>query len=331
MKNQTELSPTLGQITPEEPRITALIPSYNRAHLLPRAIRSVLNQTRPPYEIIVVDDGSVDDTREQVAAFGDQIRYVFQENAGSAVARHNGMLLAQTEWVALLDSDDIWNPDHLERISDAIAATDGRANYYFSDTQRPQGHNRQLHWQLAGFSIDKPYVLIDEGSEWVLKELQPMMLQATVIKRSAYMASGGFLPPLRYRDDTHLFIKLGLKEPICAVAGTGTLMTDDDQPKNRLSLTHDQARKGTNAQVIMFEDLLDYFGNRLTTQEEEILTMYLGQAYLGMVRHSWRERDFSGMARYMMLAGVRRPRTLIDLLARKIRLSASVDELIENR
>lgn len=331
MNTQTETGMGINQSRLEEPRISALIPSYNRAHLLPRAIDSILNQTYAPAEIIVVDDGSVDNTREAMAAYEGRVRYVFQENAGSAVARHNGITIAQSEWVAFLDSDDVWNSDHLEHISSAIIATGGRANYYFSDTRRTRENDHQMHWQMTGFSIDAPYVLVDKGSEWVLKGRQPMMLQASVINRAAYIASGGFLPSLRSREDTHLFIKLGLKSPICAVAGGGAQMTDDDQPENRLSITHNRARKGINAQVVMFEDLLDYFGDQLTPEEEETLTMYLAEAYLGMARHSWRERDISGMARYMMLAGVKRPRTLVDMLGRKVRLSGPADELIENR
>jgi len=128
------------------------------------------------------------------------------------------------------------------------------------------------------------------------------------------------LPPLRYRDDTHLFIKLGLKSPICAVAGGGAQMTDDDQPENRLSITHDRALKGINAQVIMFEDLLDYFGKQLTPEEEDALTMHLAEAYLGVARYSWRERDYLGTARNMILAGTRRPRALLNMFTRKLSL-----------
>ncbi len=319
MKNQTEFSPTLGQISPEEPRITALIPSYNRAHLLPRAIDSVLNQTRPPYEVIVVDDGSTDNTREVMAAFGDQIRYIHQDNAGSAVARHHGISVARTEWIALLDSDDTWNPDHLERVAAAIVATDGVANYYFADTRMTNVHEQRMNWELNGFSIDgEPYRLLPEGSEVVLKVIQPLMLQATVLKRASYLACGGFLPGLRYRDDTHIFIKLGLKDPICAVGGGGTQMSDDDIPVNRLSLTYDQTRKGADAHVLMFQDLLDYFGDRLTDEEEDNLTLRLANAYLDLARFAWGRRDYKEFARYFALSGRTRPRAIIDMANRKL-------------
>lgn len=320
MKSQMQMSRDLVQTIPEASQMTALIPSYNRAHLISRAVSSVLNQTLPPYEIIVVDDGSTDNTREILASFGDSIRYIHQENAGSAVARHHGITAAQTDWIALLDSDDVWNPDHLERMSDAIIATDGRANYYFADTQRPQELDKQMQWHLTGFSIGEPYVLFEEGAEWVLKDLQPMMLQSTVIKRSAYMASGGFYAPLRYRDDTHLFIKLGLKDPICAVAGGGTKMTDDDQPQNRLSINYDRTRdkEGFVMQVVMFQDLLNYFDGRLTPEQKDTLSLYLANSYLNVARASWRERKFTEVAKNMLLSGVKHPRAIMDMIGRKL-------------
>ena len=84
-----------------------IIPTYNRASLLPRAIQSVLAQTYSHWELLVVDDGSTDDTAQQVAAFNDpRIRYLFQENKGVCAARNQGALLAKGIYLIFLDSDD---------------------------------------------------------------------------------------------------------------------------------------------------------------------------------------------------------------------------------
>lgn len=316
MDTQMEIDRELGR-EQEEPHITALVPAYNRAHLLPRAINSILDQTFAPYEIIVVDDGSTDNTKAVVDGFGDRVRYIFQENAGPAVARHHGITVAQTEWVAMLDSDDIWNPDHLERMSNAIVATGGRANFYFSNTRRTKRDDGIMQWQLADLSFNKPYMFLEKGSDWVLKQWQPMMLQSTVLKRSAYLASGGFHAPLRYREDTHLFIKLGLNGPVCAVAGGGARMTDDDLPHNRLSINHGQIKSGMEMSVLMYQELLDYFEGQLTPEQEDILSLRLANDYLNMARISWRKRDFRPFVRYLILSGKTRPRAIIDLLGRK--------------
>lgn len=317
MDAQIEIERGLGRELGEL-HITALVPTYNRARLLPRALNSILNQTCPPYEIIVVDDGSTDDTKEVVASFGDQVRYIYQDNAGSAVARHHGLSVAQTEWVALLDSDDIWNPDHLERVSNAIVATGGRANYYFANTQRTKENSEIMQWQLSALSFSEPYVFLEQGADWVLRERQPMMLQSTVFKRSAYLACGGFYAPLRYRDDTHLFIKLGLIEPVCAVAGGGARMTDDDQPHNRLSINFNSSKRGVEMAILMFQELIDYFDGRLSSEQEDILSLRLANSYLDMARISWRERDFRTFARYLLSSGKEHPRAIIDMFGRKL-------------
>lgn len=90
--------------------VSVVIPTYNRAHLLPRALRSVEAQTCADWEIIVVDDGGSDNTRDVVPA---SVRYIYQENAGPGAARNHGIRYAQGKYVALLDSDDEYTPDHL--------------------------------------------------------------------------------------------------------------------------------------------------------------------------------------------------------------------------
>jgi GT2 family glycosyltransferase len=94
--------------------ISVVIATYNRADLLPRAVASALAQTHPPCEVIVVDDGSTDDTAERCRQFGDRIRYHRIPTGGVSAARNTGIALARGEWVALLDSDDAWVPTKLE-------------------------------------------------------------------------------------------------------------------------------------------------------------------------------------------------------------------------
>ncbi len=93
--------------------ISVIIPSYNSAEILPDAIRSVRAQTRPADEIIVVDDGSVDDTAAVCGQF-DDVLYVRQENGGASTARNTGIERSGGDWLAFLDADDIWDPKKLE-------------------------------------------------------------------------------------------------------------------------------------------------------------------------------------------------------------------------
>lgn len=96
--------------------ISVIIPTYNRSRTIERSIRSVLAQTRSDWELLIVDDGSADDTREIVEKIGDErIRYIYQENAGACAARNNGIMHARGEYIAFHDSDDLCRPDRLEK------------------------------------------------------------------------------------------------------------------------------------------------------------------------------------------------------------------------
>lgn len=96
-------------------RVSAIIPTFNRADSVGEAVRSVLRQTYRDFEVIVVDDGSTDRTPAVLAEFGGSIRVIRQENAGVSAARNAGIRAACGEWLAFLDSDDVWLPDKLER------------------------------------------------------------------------------------------------------------------------------------------------------------------------------------------------------------------------
>jgi glycosyltransferase involved in cell wall biosynthesis len=96
-----------------DPQVSVILPVYNREQSVARAIRSVLAQTRPPIELIVVDDGSTDGTRDVLDTFGSQITVIEQPHAGAYVARNRGLRHAQGELIAFIDSDDAWLPDRL--------------------------------------------------------------------------------------------------------------------------------------------------------------------------------------------------------------------------
>jgi glycosyltransferase involved in cell wall biosynthesis len=100
--------------------VSAVVPAYNEAPRIGRAIQSVLAQTQPVNEVIVVDDGSTDRTADVVASFGDAITLVRQTNQGLAVARNTGIRRARNEWIAFLDADDEWLPDHIRNAGGRI-------------------------------------------------------------------------------------------------------------------------------------------------------------------------------------------------------------------
>ncbi|HEY8333386.1 MAG TPA: glycosyltransferase [Tardiphaga sp.] len=129
-----------------KPLVSVVIPTYNRAGIVVRAIESACAQVYENIEIIVVDDGSTDNTTSVLAPYGDKIRYLYQENGGVSSARNAGMAVAKGTWLAFLDSDDEWHPSYLKRqienVSDSQMAMqmtncrfireDGSYDSYFS-------------------------------------------------------------------------------------------------------------------------------------------------------------------------------------------------------
>jgi glycosyltransferase involved in cell wall biosynthesis len=107
------------------PDVSVILPTYNRAEWLSGTVRSILEQTHPPAEVLIVDDGSTDDTATVCGAFPPPVRYLRQENGGVSAARNHGIREARGEWIALADSDDLWERDKLEVQLAAFAAAPG--------------------------------------------------------------------------------------------------------------------------------------------------------------------------------------------------------------
>jgi glycosyltransferase involved in cell wall biosynthesis len=273
-------------------RISAVIPTYNRAHVVGRAVESALAQEFAPSEIVVVDDGSVDSTRSVVESHGEAVRYLYQPNSGVSAARNRGVREAKGKWIAFLDSDDCWLPDHLSRIVRAIKATEGVAALYFADLQMPAGEGGQHYWDCCGFQISGAWEFRRDAGEWALMRIQPMMLQASVISRAAYSELGGLPEHLRTREDTLLFFKLALLYPACAVSGCGTRMNSDDAI--RLTQVYGQeSLVYCDASVFLYRDLLASMKD-IGRERRQYLTDELGASYFAIGRLLARQRRYAG-------------------------------------
>src|SRR5690349_9691286 len=104
----------MGRVEGDVALLSVVIPSFNYGRFLRETVESVLAQTYSPVEIIVVDDGSTDDTKERLARFEGRIRYIHKANAGLSAARNTGIKHARGDWIAFLDADDLWHRQKLE-------------------------------------------------------------------------------------------------------------------------------------------------------------------------------------------------------------------------
>jgi glycosyltransferase involved in cell wall biosynthesis len=307
-------------------RIAVVLPTYNRAALLGRAIESVLSQQRRPHELIVVDDGSTDDTTAVVSRFGDAVRYVVSRHGGAAAARNRGVEYAQSPFVAFLDSDDYWDSGHLRRMGDAIEATEGSAWLYFSNIAlAPPRDAHPSIWDACGFTCADPLELRENASEWALLPRQPMMTPAVLVRRDTYLKIGGQTEHLRYREDTHFFLKLGLSGPLCAVQGiAGSATADDPGRLTELARTQHRSRYWS-ATAWLYTDILAG-GLGLSAGERAILRRRLSHAHVELARIAFPGKPISAVAQVLLAA-----RTDRDAVLERLRGRTTISRLRSGR
>lgn len=177
-----------------------IIPNYNHGRYLSDAVQSVLNQAYRNFEVIVIDDGSTDNSREVAAQFGNQIRYIWQENQGLSAARNTGIRATTGDLIGLLDADDIYEPHFLSTLVFSLQANptaDGiYCGYRFVDDQNkplPQIESRsipseQLHKALVGGNFLVP--------------------ESMLVRRHCYEAVGPFDESLRACEDWDIWLKI---------------------------------------------------------------------------------------------------------------------------
>lgn len=193
--------------------VSVVIPTYNRAHVVCNAIDSVLAQTYSHTDVIVVDDGSTDDTKDKLRRYGSCIHVITQSNSGPAIARNRGINAAAGEFVAFLDSDDYWLPnklaqqiDLLERMGEAVSCCVCNATVRYGDgtTESTFEIADTLPECSAGLWTNPAQVL---SSRFVLFN------QVAVIRRSVLERIGCFDESLKFYEDYELPLRLALEGP----------------------------------------------------------------------------------------------------------------------
>ena len=197
---------------------SVLIPAFNARSFIEEALDSVASQTLKPREIIVVDDGSNDDTGDAVERWAlrrrTEVKLIRQENQGVSVARNRGIATAAGDWIALLDADDVWLPAHLAALKRAIDVCP-TANVafgdavYFSQGRADSGPVVRESAIAGGDACDVPgfFVLSDRLFEALLPGLF-LCPASTAFRRDAAEAIGGFDARIKYIEDRDFFLRL---------------------------------------------------------------------------------------------------------------------------
>lgn len=186
----------------EPPAVSVVIPAYNAAWCVRKAIASVLAQTFPDFELLVVDDGSTDDTFDVLASYGDAIRVIRQYNGGLSNARNAGIRESRGEFVAFLDADDWWLPDKLVRQVTLLRAEPGIG---FDSTaarvEDPDGRLLNL-WACTACTVPLLPRLFDANGDIAGSG------SAVMVRRRLFDSVGGFDESLRSLEDVDMWMRL---------------------------------------------------------------------------------------------------------------------------
>jgi glycosyltransferase involved in cell wall biosynthesis len=198
-------------------RVTAAITTYNRAAFLPGALESVFEQTFPDYEVLVVDDGSTDETPQVLAGYGDRIRVVRQANGGRSAARNTAVREARAPLISFLDSDDRWLPDKLERQVPVLEArpragmVHGHVDLIDGDG-RPQAEETARHHAM--FSAAHA-----NGVTYAGYAFDCRCFSSAITARVEAIEAVGLYDPTLLLDDYDLYLRLALDWEIVFLEG----------------------------------------------------------------------------------------------------------------
>lgn len=242
----------------QQPLVSVIITTYSRADVLRNAIDSVLNQVYPNKEIIVIDDGSEDNTKSLLIAYGDKIIPVFKQNTGKSHSRNEGLSVAKGTIIATLDSDDVWNTDYLEKTVNFLLNEDLAIVFA---TCAAHGFNYRKY-------IQNQYHLFD------YEEIRKLVLtncpapSSGVIMKRAIMGNGWNNTTMEY-EDWHLQIECIIKNKNCRVGFIIEILfekREDEAVKNKLKTTRQNQRR-TQDTAILLNRLNEY----LTKKEHNIV------------------------------------------------------------
>lgn len=199
-----------------------IMPTYNRSHLISKGIRSVLSQTEEDWELIIVDDGSTDNTYEIVHSFNDpRIKYVYQENSERSAARNNGIEHSAGEWICFLDSDDYFLPNHLDTFQSFILDSNSGPSFLVSG-----GYDEK-----EGALIKKPIFDPAAGihpAKFILD--QTTITPISVCIHRACLQKHKFIEKFKksYWEDTHLWIRLALDYPFYQLSAYTNVLAEHE-------------------------------------------------------------------------------------------------------
>jgi glycosyltransferase involved in cell wall biosynthesis len=231
--------------------ICAIIPAYNIADYIARAIDSVLAQTLQPDQIIVVDDGSTDNTADIIKSYGSKVTYIYQQNAGLAASRNTGIKNTNCNWVAFLDGDDEWLPDNLKLQVEIIKNN--------PDLNWSAGNYKDMLYssnRCAAHTIPETIKKLTNGKDFFDDYFRAYTKGAggnsntMFIKRSAIIDAGLFKHGLRFAEDWDMWMRMAYRFPKIGIVTEPIAVYYLDRPDSLMGQTPKQEKTETRMKLI---------------------------------------------------------------------------------
>lgn len=196
------------------PRVSIVLPTYNRGHTLKRSIQSVLDQTYKDFELIIVDDGSTDNTKSIVESVSDnRITYIYsKKNQGAAEGRNMGIRNSRASLLAFQDSDDAWVKNKLEIQMNRLASLNDGWGMIYSDKLRILSTEKKINWPAP--TVKRGEIINRDKMEYAVAFIG---IQTCLIKRECLNQVGLFNGALRALEDLELFIRIVRHYDICHI------------------------------------------------------------------------------------------------------------------
>ncbi|WP_168195527.1 glycosyltransferase [Bradyrhizobium sp. NAS80.1] len=209
------------------PVVSVVVPLYNKAHCILKTLSSVASQEQTDFELIVVDDGSTDGSAELVKAAGVcGLRLIRQNNAGVSAARNRGIAVAQGKWIAFLDADDLWSPDHLDGLLQPLKATAAIAAF----------SNLRLESRADQPLIDaavRPQMVDDYFSFALRNSNYPASSSSIMVRRDELLQAGLFAEGITTGEDIDMWCRLACRGPFFYNARLSATYADACSSSNR--------------------------------------------------------------------------------------------------
>ena len=285
----------LATALPRRPSVSVIIPTFNRADLLRGSVESVLSQTHPVAEVLIVDDGSTDETASVVqsmtdrqAGNGPRLRYLRQPNAGKSVAINQALALVSSEWIAFNDSDDRWHPEKVERQLHALRRHPDARACFTNASYSHRYHGRASEFE-GGLDVSGELGQLRDSVSTALTNRR-IRMQTVLVRADAMQAAGNFDPAMRVAQDVDFILRLSLVTPLCYVNLPLVEINRDPTHATRLTVQHALASRAR-----------DEAHEHMLAKWQPLLRAHRPDLCRQLSRDLWRKR--SALANHLLLAG----------------------------